>query len=262
MPSFEAQPSLEWMGREQARLCERLVSLTDSQLQSASNLPGWTVADLGVHITRVCDSILLAVKRAAVGDKTPAFGPAARPREEEIRRMGPAGWASLQRSEYAELTQVVAGLSSEQIERCTFPHPQGERSIGWFCTQNLAEVAYHLWDLDRSLAYEGPLDDDLAVYLLPFLMDPPRLLFGRLCTDGEPQTFALSTDAQTWVLRVTADGTTVQSPGTEAQVTVAAPPGWLALAAYGRIRTIGPAFTVTGPSDASDRFAAIFGPRP
>jgi hypothetical protein len=46
------------MGREQERLCERLVGLTDAQLQSASNLPGWSVADLLVHTTRVYDSLL------------------------------------------------------------------------------------------------------------------------------------------------------------------------------------------------------------
>jgi uncharacterized protein (TIGR03083 family) len=261
MTMFEARRSLEIMDGEQVRLCERLAGLTQSELQSASNLEGWSIADLGVHITRVCDSILLAVKRATVGETTPAFGPAARPREEQIRAMGPTGWAELQRSECAELTRLVSSLSPEQIEQCTFPHSQGERSIGWFCSQNLAEVAYHRWDLDRSLGQARPLDDDLAAYLLPFLLDPPRLLFRRNRADGEPQVFALSTGTQTWLLNVTADGTTVGPSDAEAQATITAPPGWLALAVYGRVRVAGPAFRVTGPSDTADRFAAIFGPR-
>src|SRR5260221_9695017 len=107
MSAFSAQRSLELMGREQARLCERLVALTEAELRSASNLPGWSVADLLVHTTRVCDSLLLAVKRATVDDRTPVFGPASGAREDEIRAMGPAGWATLQRSAHAELTQVV-----------------------------------------------------------------------------------------------------------------------------------------------------------
>jgi uncharacterized protein (TIGR03083 family) len=260
MLTYDAQRSLEIMGREQERLCERLARLTDAQLQSASNLPGWSIADMLVHTTRVCDSLLMAVKRATVGDRTPVFGPTSAAREDEIRAMGPAGWAALQRGAHAELTQVVSGLSSEQIEQSTFPFGPGERNIAWFCTQNLAEVAYHRWDLDWSLGQRDPLDDDLAAYLLPFLLDAQRLLFWRKRTDGEPQTFALSTDSQTWVLHVTSDGTTVAPPGTAAQVIIAAPPGWLALAAYGRVSTTGPAFRVTGPNDASQRFAAIFGP--
>jgi uncharacterized protein (TIGR03083 family) len=261
MPSYTAQRSLELMSHEQARLCERLVALTDAELQSASNLPGWSIADLLVHTTRVCDSLRLAVKRSLVGDTTPVFGPASGAREAEIRALGPDGWAALQRSAHAELMQVVAGLSPEQIEQSTFPFGPSERNIAWFCTQNLAEVAFHRWDQDRSLGAAEPFADDLAAYLLPFLLDAQRLLFWRKRTDGEPQTFALSIGVQTWVLRVSSDGTTVEPPGTSAQVTIAARPGWLALAAYGRVRTTGPAFTVTGPPDASDRFSAIFGPQ-
>jgi uncharacterized protein (TIGR03083 family) len=167
----------------------------------------------------------------------------------------------VQRSAFAELQKAVAGLSPEQIEQYTFPFGPNERNIHWFCTQNLAEVAYHRWDLDCSLGADGPLDDDLAAYLLPFLLDRDRHLFWRKRTDGEPRTFALATDSATWILRVTADGTTVEPPDTAAQVRIAAAPGWLALAAYGRIRAEGAAFTVTGPRDASEQFAAIFGPR-
>src|SRR5215212_152074 len=98
---FDARQSLEIMAGEQARLCARLGELTETQLLSASCLPGWSVADLGVHITRVCDSILLAVKRASVGDRTPAFGSASRPREEQIRALRPIEWGELQRSAYA-----------------------------------------------------------------------------------------------------------------------------------------------------------------
>jgi Mycothiol maleylpyruvate isomerase N-terminal domain len=72
--------SIERLEPEQRRLCDQLLVLTPAQLVLPSNLPGWRVVDLAVHITRVCDSILLAVQRAIVGDQSPAFGAAAKPR--------------------------------------------------------------------------------------------------------------------------------------------------------------------------------------
>ena len=86
--------SLERLEAEQGRLCERLLELTPVQLDLPSNLPGWRVLDLAVHITRVCDSILLAVQRASVGDQTPAFGAAATTTDQgttvQSRIIGPA----------------------------------------------------------------------------------------------------------------------------------------------------------------------------
>src|ERR1700737_1328982 len=75
--AVDPRASLQRLDAEQLQLCDRLLQLTPRELEQASNLPGWRVVDLAVHITRVCDSILLAVSRASVGDQTPAFGPAA-----------------------------------------------------------------------------------------------------------------------------------------------------------------------------------------
>jgi hypothetical protein len=93
MSAIDPRRSLGLLKPEQELLNQRIARLTPEELDRPSNLARWSVADVAVHITRVCDSIDLAVQRAMVGDKTPAFGEAARPREAEIRAKGPQGWA-------------------------------------------------------------------------------------------------------------------------------------------------------------------------
>src|SRR5579884_3443587 len=113
--------SLAWVDAEQRRLADRLLQLSPAQLELPSNLPGWRILDLAVHITRVHDSILKAVERARVGDQTPAFGAAARPREEAIRAMTPTGWVELQRAACQQLGRIVAALSDAELDRFDFP---------------------------------------------------------------------------------------------------------------------------------------------
>jgi hypothetical protein len=48
-------------------------------------------------------------------------------------------------------------------------------------------------------------------------------------------------------------------PGEAATIDVTADPAWLALAVYGRVRVDSAAFTVDGPADSANRFAAYFG---
>jgi uncharacterized protein (TIGR03083 family) len=115
--------SLEYLAPEQKLLCARVLKLTPDELELPSDLPGWSIFDLAVHITRVCDSILLVVQRASTGDRTPAFGAAARPREQAIRAMSPLGWVDLQRNARTELTRLVAGMTDAQLDEFNFPHP-------------------------------------------------------------------------------------------------------------------------------------------
>lgn len=260
MTAVNPRRSLELLDPEQELLNERIARLSPSELETPSNLARWSVADLAVHITRVCDSIHLAVQRAVAGDRTPAFGAAARPREDEIRARGPQGWSAHGRDCCQRITQIVAGLSDDQLDRCTFPHPFGERSIGWFCTQLLTEVAFHRWDLNRSLGQDGPLPEDLAAYVLPFMLDRDEPVFGARKTQGGDQIFTLASDAGSWRLAVTADGTTTGPVSSSEGAVISGSPGWLCLAVYGRVRADTPPFSVTGPGDTADRFAAIFGP--
>ncbi|MFN0071737.1 MAG: maleylpyruvate isomerase family mycothiol-dependent enzyme [Chloroflexota bacterium] len=260
MESVNPRLSLQTLDAEQGRLCERLAALTTAERETSSNLTGWQVNDLAVHITRVCDSILRAVQRAQQGDRTSAFGPAAKPREDEIRAMTPADWAALQRSEYGQLSRIIGGLSDADLEEMSFPHPQGERPVSWYCTQLLAETTFHRWDLEHSLGADGPLDDALAAYLLPFLLEPSRLLFGAKRSDGPSQSFTVSDGEHQWTLNVTSEGCAVAATSERAEATITASPGWLALAVYGRVRIDRAEFRLTGGTDVADRFAVIFGP--
>jgi len=260
METVDPRLSLRKLDAEQAALCERIAALTPAEREAPSNLAGWSVNDLAVHITRVCDSILRATHRALEGDRTPAFGPAAKPREDEIRAMTPTDWAELQRSEYQQIKTTIDACTDAALDEYTFPHPQGERPLSWYCTQLLAETSFHRWDLSRSLGAVGSLDDELAAYLLQFLLEPSRQLFGAKKSDGEPQSFIVATPDRRWRLDVGSDGCTVNEATSDATDTISAPAGWLALAVYGRVRVDTPEFSISGSPDLADRFAAIFGP--
>jgi uncharacterized protein (TIGR03083 family) len=257
--------SLQLLELEQQRFAQRLLALAPDRLVEPSNLPDWQIFDLCVHITRVCDSIHKAVHRAQVGDQTPAFGAAARPREQEIRAMSAAEWVELQRSACGEITASVASLSNDQLEAFTFPHPQGQRSVAWFCTQLLAEMAFHRWDLDRSIGNRTGLEDNVAEHLLSFLLDTHEPIIGMIRSETE-SSFILATSSRAWKLVTDASGTRVVEVGLrrlgagEVPV-VTASPSWLDLAIYGRVRVDEPEFTVTGRADTAVRFAGIFGPR-
>jgi uncharacterized protein (TIGR03083 family) len=259
--------SLQLLELEQQQLAARLLELPSNRFGEPSNLPDWQIFDLCVHITRVCDSIQKAVQRSVVGDQTPAFGAAARPREQELRAMSAAEWVRLQCSACGEISTTVASLSNDQMEALTFPHPQGQRSVRWFCTQLLTEITFHRWDLERSLGGRAGLDDDIAEYLLPFLLDSHEPIIGMIRSE-KPASFTLSTSSRAWTLVTDASSTRVSEiapggldAGEHEMPVIAASPGWLDLAIYGRVHADNPEFTVKGPSDTADRFASIFGPR-
>jgi uncharacterized protein (TIGR03083 family) len=252
--------SLELLDAELARLGAELAALTPAQLELPSNLPGWRIYDLGVHITRVCVLLQLAMQRASTGDRTPVFGDAARPVVERIRAIPVSAWIPVQRDAYDQITRLVAGLTDDQLERMTFPHVQGERCLRWYCTQLLTEMVFHRWDLARSLGSQAPLDEPLAAYLLQFLLDPVEPLFAIRRGQREHEAFSVATAGQAWLLTTSVDGTNVARGAGGPEPKISASPAWLALAVYGRVRVDSAAFDIVGPPDSADRFAAIFGP--
>jgi uncharacterized protein (TIGR03083 family) len=261
MSAIDPRRSLALLNPELELLTGRIARLTPEERARPSNLASWTVADVAVHITRVCDSIDLAIQRARVGDRTPAFGEAARPREAEIRTKTPQGWAEHGRACCQRIAETVSGLTDEQLERYTFPHPFGERCVRWFCTQLLTEVTFHRWDLGHSLGERGPLPEPLAAYLLPFMLDRDEPVFASRRTPAGREVYTLVSDGGSWRITATPEGTTTEPVATPEGTAIRATPGWLGVAVYGRVRVDGPPFAVTGPPDAASRFAAIFGPR-
>jgi uncharacterized protein (TIGR03083 family) len=261
MTAIDPRRSLALLKPELELLTERIGRLTPEELDRPSNLAPWSVADVAVHITRVCDSINLAVQRAMVGDRTPAFGEAARPREAEIRAKGPQGWVEHGRTCCQRITETVSGLTDEQLGQYTFPHPFGERNVRWFCTQLLTEVVFHRWDLGYSLGQRGPLPEALGAYILPFMLDRDEPVFAARRTLSGHEVYTLVSDGGSWKLSCTPERMTSDPVTTPEGSVISATPGWLCLAVYGRVRVDQPPFTVTGPADAALRFATIFGPR-
>ncbi len=160
------------------------------------------------------------------------------------------------------IVERVQKLSLSQLEACTFPHTMGERSIRWYCSQLLSEVAFHRWDLNRSLGNTGPLENALAEQLLPFMLDEHEGLFARRRSTGADQSFIVGTPMDAyWTLAVTERGTTISAGRHGNNPLIVAEPGWLALALFSRLRIDAASFSITGPADLPDTFAAVFGPR-
>jgi uncharacterized protein (TIGR03083 family) len=215
-PRPQPRRSLQILEAELHRLGDDLLRLTPAQLELPSNLPGWRIYDLGVHVTRVCALIRQAIQRGSSGDQTPAFGDAAKPVEERIRSLTVAEWVELQQDAYGQITRVVAELTDEQLQHLTFPHPQGQRSLRWFCTQLLTEMAFHRWDLARSLGVTAPLEEALAMYLLNFMLDLDEPLFGLRRGVRATETFVVASDGWHRVLTTTPAGTQVTDRGDSA----------------------------------------------
>ena len=251
--------SLELAAPRQEALCRAIESLTEAQWQAPSNCAGWAVADLVAHVTRNGESVLLATQRALSGDSTPAFGPTMRSREEALRASGAQACAALQRTEFAELRTLIGGLEPDQLG-LTFPHPMGPRPVAWYCTARLSEVTFHGWDLGRSLGHDEPLEGEAAAYLLDYLLDSNQPVANDRRAERTADAFNVVSGTRSWVVTVGPTGPRVAVSGAEgAARRIAAEPGWLALALYGRTRIDRPEFSVSGPADTADAFAAVFG---
>ncbi len=162
-----------------------------------------------------------------------------------------------------QIVERVQELKLSQLEECTFPHNMGERSIRWYCSQLLSEVSFHRWDLDRSLGNTRPLENALAEHLLPFMLDEHEGLFARRRATGADQSFIVGTPMDAyWTLVVTERGTTISAGRHGNNPLILAEPGWLALALFGRLRIDAASFSINGPADLPDTFAAVFGPDP
>src|SRR5579884_2155019 len=71
------------------------------------------------------------------------------------------------------LDALMERLSADELETICF-HPAGNRSARWYAQQRAAEIAFHRWDLLHSLGREAPLDEALAAFLLPMLLERDR----------------------------------------------------------------------------------------
>jgi maleylpyruvate isomerase len=245
--------------------------LTDEEWRRPSNCPPWDVAKLCAHMTRNGESLLARVQAILGDDDTaPPDRPAMDAREVDLIAAGRDAMAANLTSTAAAFREIVEACSPAQLELVS--RDRGGRSmlagrtLAWFATQRVSEVAFHSWDVRRSLGAEEPLEASLAEYLLEFMFAAgASVSVGRGSASGVAGAFRLVCRDSGRVYRVTfgPNGRLVEAdPYGPADVSVEAGAGWLALAAYGRARLLPPEFSVTGPRDAAERFAAAFGSPP
>ncbi|MBV8085372.1 MAG: maleylpyruvate isomerase family mycothiol-dependent enzyme [Chloroflexi bacterium] len=248
-----------------------VTGLSDEDWRRPSNCPPWDVAKLCAHMTRNGESLLARVQAILADDDTPPPDrPAMDAHELDLIAAGRAAMAGNLVSTAAAFRGLVDGCSAAQLELVS--HDRSGRSmlagrdVAWFATQRLAEVAFHSWDVRRSLGADQPLERALTEYLLAFMFSAGApVSVARGSGVGVTGTFRLVCRDSGQVYRVTfaPDGRLVEpDPYGAADVSVEADAGWLALAAYGRVRLMPPEFSVTGPRDAAERFVAAFGSPP
>lgn len=261
MIAVDPRRGLELLTPEVASLNRDIDALTDAQWQQASNCGGWQVADLVAHVVRNGWSFLTFTQRALAGDATPSFGPAVAHVQEEIKAGGAKGAAERQKRETDEFVALAGGLPDSELFKLA-AHPSGQRSIAWGCSQRLVEVAFHHWDLRRSLGSDGPLDAGLASYLLHFMLDPKgaSIMVAPMREGAETIRLTSTGDSSTWRVTATPEGRQIETdPAAPANLTLEGEPGWLALAVYGRVKPDAPHFKLVGPPEAAQRFCAAFG---
>jgi uncharacterized protein (TIGR03083 family) len=230
----------------------------------SSNCPPWQVRQLVAHMAAGGEQFRASVERGVAGSVEPP--PEAQAREERLAQLAASEptviLGRLARATTA-LENLYAELTDEQLEAVCF-HRRGNRSARWYLEHRLAEVAFHVWDLERSLGLEPNLDREVAARLLPTLLESnlPRTYptgpggTGRfLLRESKLAKRAWLLDAVPGMLKVT--------PGeAAADATITAPPEALGLLVYGRrsladLEREGLA-SVEGDRELAGRFGEIF----
>jgi uncharacterized protein (TIGR03083 family) len=291
--TFDYRQSLKLLRSEIDELNRQIAALIPAQWQQESNCPGWSVADLVMHVVRNGEAFLQFSQRILADDDTPVCGfgypdpreaalagPDGAPRDVEIRNLGPRGCAALQAQQLEDYVALLGSFSAMEKSKTGLWAGICQRTAPWGCRQRLAEVAYHHWDLRRSLGEDASLDDLVAREVLAYRLEPSHspLFRWRPADSATVQTFRLrcTTDGAAWRISVSADAVPAVELGWEvpplprpgrrlepdatgpADVELAADIGWLTLAISGRGRLDGPHFQLAGPPDAEQRFRAAF----
>jgi uncharacterized protein (TIGR03083 family) len=219
------------------RLSEDMASLPAEAWDQPSSCTDWRIRQLVAHVVGNADFVRTNVERGVAGTVEPAATPEERARRnQELAAMGASEVVAVLDRDSANLEAVFERLSADELERVCY-HPAGNRPASWYARQRLAEVAFHYWDLERSLGRDAALDDEVGAFLLPMLVESnmPRVYLRgprgqgryRIQVEGQPD--------QSWLLTATPEGLQVaRGADGAADVTVTAPAGLLALLIYGR----------------------------
>jgi hypothetical protein len=165
-----------------------------------------------------------------------------------------------------EFESLYAGLSESQLDTICF-HRRGNRSIRWYAAHRLAEVTFHGWDLDVSLGRPASVADDVALLLLPTLLESnvPRTYAAGLSQErGQGERYLLAVDGEPtarWLVTIKPETLEVVRGDGAADLSITAEASTLALLVYGRAELKSCGAVLEGDRALVERFATTF-PRP
>jgi uncharacterized protein (TIGR03083 family) len=229
--------SLRYIRALSRGLRDDLAGLPPEGWDRPTTCPPWTVRQLAAHVVTGGETFRLAVERGLDGVTEPVLSGAERERLiREAAESSPG--EQLDRLERAtdELEALYERLSADDLEVICY-HRRGNRSARWYIQHRLAEVAFHAWDLRRSLGLAAAFPQDVAELLLPTLLESnlPRIYPSGPRGTGRFRLVAEGPTPTSWLLAASPERLAVEREGAGgADVTISAAPAVLALLVYGR----------------------------
>ena len=251
--------SLDLIRSVTRRMRAQLAALPPEAWEKPSNCPPWRVRELIGHVVNGAWTFRVAVERGVAGSVDPAIPESER--EARIAAVAAAPphelLARLER-DTEQFESLFQRLSADELEAICY-HRRGNRPARWYVKHRLAEVAFHQWDLERSLGQDATLDPEAAELLLPTLLESnlPRIYphgprgegrfrlavagsgdrggdAGTRGREGAEAERSPGPPLRSWLLDARPERLDVQPDGGPADVTITAPAAVLALLVYGR----------------------------
>lgn len=267
----EVERCLHFIRELSGDLSKDVAGLSADEWDRVSNCAPWRIRDLVAHIVSSGEGFAASIRQALQGSQEQSISHAARDRRQaELVEADPRTVAGEIDKITADFTGLYDGLEEDGLSAIGF-HRRGNRSVRWFAAHRLAEIAFHSWDYQVSLGREPKLDEDVALLLLPTLLEsnaPRTYAAGLSAEKGRGERYLLAVadhpDAQ-WVVTIDPDElTAVRSEG-PADLAISGPAAALALLVYGRYDLSSlfqsGAIRLEGDAMLADRFGAIY-PRP
>jgi uncharacterized protein (TIGR03083 family) len=217
-------------------LHDELAELPPEAWELPSSCPPWSVRQLVAHVVTSGETFRLSVERGVAGVAEPALPEAERERRiREAAELPPAELLDRLKQVTTELEALYERLSADQLEAICY-HRRGNRTARWYIQHRLGEVAFHAWDLRRSLGCDAAFPEDVAELLLPTLLESnlPRIYPLGPRGEGRFRLVAEGSTPTAWLLAAGPERLEVERGGGHADVTIRAAPSTLALVVYGR----------------------------
>jgi uncharacterized protein (TIGR03083 family) len=234
-------------------LSQEIATLSPEEWIGPTNCPPWTVRDLCTHIVTSGQGFVTSIRNGLAGST------------QQVPR-SPTDFVDAQDVANA-LSQVTRefiglydGLTEEQLDMICF-HRRGNRSVRWYASHRLAELAFHGWDLHTSLHRPAAIDEQMAEVLLPTLLESnvPRTYAAGLSQErGSGERYLLRSPHAAWTITIRPDRLDVLRGESPADVAIEGPASAIALLIYGRTRVSDSALKVEGDTEKIERFARIF----